>query len=224
MFNNIQAIAFDLDGTLIHSLPDLADSANTVRAHFGLSPLPESLIETFIGDGVRHLMHRALTADFNGRDDARIEEALGVHLAYYGAHYMNRTQLYPNVKAMLTALQTRGIKIALVTNKIEKHARNILEHYGIMPFFDVIYGGDTLPTHKPAPDQLLAVAKDFNLKPEQILMVGDSPNDMLSAKAAGSSTLFVTFGYCDNDALINNPATSPDAQIDDLAQLPALIA
>ena len=220
---NIQAIAFDLDGTLIHSLPDLADSANTVRAHFGMPPLEESLIETFIGDGVTHLMHRALTADFNGTDEARIEEALAIHIAYYGEHFTKRTRLYPQVKETLAALQERDIRIALVTNKIERHARKILEHYGIIEYFAVIYGGDTLPVHKPAPDQILGVAKDFNLAPEQVLMVGDSPNDMLSAKAAGSPTLFVSYGYCDNEALINNPATTPDYQIDSFEKLLSLL-
>ena len=222
-FARVRAVAFDLDGTLIDSLPDLADSANHVRAHFGLPPLPESLIETFIGDGVTHLIHRAITGHFDGRDDARIEEGLAEHIAYYGANFTRRTRLYPHVAETLAALHARHIPVALITNKIEKHARKLLEDLGIMPYFNLVYGGDTLPVHKPAPDQLLAVAKVLGLQPCEVLMVGDSPNDMLSAKAAGAPTLFVTFGYTDNDALVNNPATRPDAQIDSLAELPGLL-
>ena len=222
-FAAVRAVAFDLDGTLIDSLPDLADSANHVRAHFGLPPLAESLIETFIGDGVAHLMHRALTGRREGRDEARLDEALALHLAYYGEPFARRTRLYPHVAEMLAQVRARGYPIALITNKIEKHARELLENLGIMAYFDLVYGGDTLPVHKPAPDQLLAVAKALGLAPAQVLMVGDSPNDMLSAKAAGAPTLFVTFGYTDNVALLANPATRPDAQIDALSELPALL-
>lgn len=223
IFPDVSAVAFDLDGTLIDSLPDLADSANHVRARFGLPPLPESVIETFIGDGVTHLIHRAITGDVDGRDDARIDEGLATHIAYYGEHFARRTRLYPHAAEMLAELQARDIPVALITNKIEKHARALLEKLDIIQYFSAIYGGDTLPNHKPAPDQMLALAVQLNISPARILMVGDSPNDMLSAKAAGSPTLFVTFGYTDNDALLANPATRPDAQIDSLAALPALL-
>lgn len=222
-FPHVRAVAFDLDGTLINSLPDLADSANHVRARFGLPPLPESQIETYIGDGVRHLIHRALTGDIHGRDDARIEEGLATHIAYYGEHFARRTRLYPHAADMLAALHARNIPIALITNKIEAHARALLQKLGIVQYFSALYGGDTLANHKPAPDQMLALAEAWHMPPEHILMVGDSPNDMLSAKAAGSPTLFVTFGYTDNAALLADPATRPDAQIDSLAELPALI-
>lgn len=220
-FAHIRAVAFDLDGTLIHSLPDLADSANHVRAHFGLPPLEESLIETFIGDGVRHLIHRALTGHYDGRDDARIEEGLAAHIDFYGRHSTRRTRLYPNTEQMLATLKSRGFPIALITNKIERHARELLHTFGIASYFDAVYGGDSLSAHKPAPDQMLALAAQWQIPPAHILMVGDSPNDMLSAKAAGAPTMFVTFGYTDNDALMHNPATRPDAHIDDLGELPA---
>ena len=222
-FTSVRAVAFDLDGTLIDSLPDLADSANHVRAHFGLPPLPEALIATFIGDGVTQLIHRAISGHRDGRDDARIAEGLAQHSAYYGAHLARRTRLYPHAAEMLAALHARNIPVALVTNKVEQHARALLAHFGIARHFRAVYGGDTLPVRKPAPDQLLAVAGDFALEPAQILMVGDSRNDIISAKAAGAPSLLVTFGYADRDALMQNPATRPDAHIDTLAELPELL-
>lgn len=217
--SNIQAIAFDLDGTLIHSLPDLAASVNQMRAHYGLAPLPESTIETYIGDGALELVHRALTGDRNGRDNERVDEAFALHRDYYYDHLTVHTTLYPHVSETLEKLYQKGIPLALVTNKPEKHAKNLLKHFNIAQYFTTIYGGDTLPVHKPDPAQILAAAKDMNVEPTTLLMVGDSPNDILSGKAAGAKTLLVTYGYADIPAMLAHPNTTPDYQAKQIDEL-----
>lgn len=219
----INALAFDLDGTLIDSLPDLAASANHVRSHYGLSPLPQSTIETYIGDGVQELIHRTLTGRRDGRDPERIDDALALHRDYYGSHLTVHTRPYPAVPETLRALHQQGIPMALVTNKPEKHARTILETLSLSPYFTAIFGGDSCSARKPSPVPVLAAAQALGAPPENLLMVGDSPNDILAGKAAGCQTLLVTYGYTDIPALLADPATQPDCQIDAFAELPALL-
>mgnify|MGYP000847938877 CR=1 FL=1 len=222
----IRALAFDLDGTLCHTLPDLIAAANASRAHMGLPPLPEATIESYIGDGIPRLVHRVLTNRRDGDADAppaEHAEAYRYFTAYYLDHLSDKTRPYPQVPETLTALQQRGLKLAVVTNKNEAPARRLLADLHIAEHFALIYGGDSLPEKKPAPLPLITATEALGVAPAHMLMVGDSANDILAAKAAGCPVAAVTFGYADTRALYETPATRADYLIDRFTQLLGLV-
>ena len=211
----IKAVIFDLDGTLIDSLPDLAASANRVRQLYNLEPLPLEKIRSYIGDGMRTLIHRTLTDSREGKNEELIEAALAEHAAYYSAHLLDKTVPFPNTAHVLSQLSARNIKLSVVTNKPEKNARRILEFFNLAQFFTGIYGGDTLPRRKPFPDLLLAACEKMQVLPEQTLMLGDSENDFLAGRAANCQVVFAAYGYGKLEYL---PA-DPDAQISDIGEI-----
>ena len=222
----IRALAFDLDGTLCHTLPDLIAAANASRAHMGLPPLPDATIESYIGDGIPRLVHRVLTNSRDGDADAPPAAHAEVYCyftAYYLEHLSDKTRPYPHVAETLSALAQRGIALAVITNKNEALARRLLADLHIAEHFALIYGGDTLPEKKPAPLPLITAAEALGVAPAQMLMVGDSANDILAGKAAGCPVAAVTFGYADTRRLHDNPATRADYLIDQFAQLLACI-
>lgn len=215
----VKAIAFDLDGTLIDSLPDLARAANHLRQHYQLNELSEAEIQSYIGDGAIELVHRVLTGKKEGRDPERIEEAFALYRDYYRKHLTIATRLYPQVRETLAELHQRHIPLAVVTNKPEAYARTILEHFQLSQYFRAIYGGDTFSERKPHPMPLQEAAKIMNIAPEEMLMVGDSANDILSGKAAGSPTALLSYGYGETDELVQNPATKADYLLHDIQSL-----
>ena len=222
----IRALAFDLDGTLCHTLPDLIAAANASRAHMGLPPLPDAVIESYIGDGIPRLVHRVLTNRRDGDADAppaEHAEAYRYFTAYYLDHLSDKTRPYPYVPETLTALQQRGLKLAVVTNKNEAHAKQLLADLDLARYFAHIYGGDSLPEKKPSPLPLASTAAAFGIKPQEMLMVGDSANDILAGKAAGCPTVAVTYGYADVRALQDEARTRADYLIDQFDELLNLI-
>ena len=204
----IRAIAFDLDGTLCHTLPDLVAAANASRAHMGLPPLPDATIESYIGDGIPRLVHRVLTNSRDGDADAppaAHAEVYRYFTAYYLEHLSDKTRPYPQVPETLAALAQRGIALAVITNKNEAHAKQLLADLDLAHYFARIYGGDSLAEKKPSPLPL------------------DSANDILAGKAAGCPTVAVTYGYADVRALQQTPATRADYLIDQFAELLTLV-
>ena len=222
----IRAIAFDLDGTLCHTLPDLVAAANASRAHMGLPPLPDATIESYVGDGIPRLLHRLLTNRRDGDADAppaEHAEAYRYFTAYYLEHLSDKTRPYPQVPETLAALQQRGLALAVITNKNETHAKQLLADLDLARYFAHIYGGDSLPEKKPSPLPLTSTAAAFGVAPHEMLMVGDSANDILAGKAAGCPTVAVTYGYADVRALQQDPATRADYLIERFDELLNLI-
>ena len=222
----IRAIAFDLDGTLCHTLPDLVAAANASRAHMGLPPLPDAVIESYIGDGIPRLVHRVLTNRRDGDADAppaEHAEAYRYFTAYYLDHLSDKTHPYPQVPETLAALQQRGLALAVITNKNEEHATRLLADLNLARHFTRILGGDSLPEKKPKPLPLTSTAAAFGVAPHEMLMVGDSANDVLAGKAAGCPTVAVTYGYADVRALQQDPATRADYLIERFDELLNLI-
>ena len=222
----IRAIAFDLDGTLCHTLPDLVAAANASRAHMGLPPLPDATIESYIGDGIPRLVHRVLTNSRDGDADAppaEHAESYRYFTAYYLEHLSDKTRPYPHVAETLSALAQRGIALAVITNKNEEHAKQLLADLDLARHFTRILGGDSLPEKKPKPLPLTTTAAAFGVAPAEMLMVGDSANDILAGKAAGCPTVAVTYGYADVRALQQTPATRADYLIDQFAELLTLV-
>ncbi|MDH2924923.1 phosphoglycolate phosphatase [Nicoletella semolina] len=211
-------IGFDLDGTLVNSLPDLTLSLNSAFAEVGLPQASEAQVLTWIGNGADVLFSKGLewtekSHEFNSEQHQKLKHRFG---EFYGQNVCNLSQLYPNVKSTLNALQQQGYLMAVVTNKPTKHVLPVLEAFGIEHFFSETLGGQSLPAIKPHPAPLYYLCGKFGLYPHEVLFVGDSKNDILAAKAAGCASLGLTYGYNYN---IPISQSEPDYLCDDFAQL-----
>ncbi|MFD1806688.1 phosphoglycolate phosphatase [Pasteurella oralis] len=213
-------IGFDLDGTLVNSLPDLALSVNSALAEFDLPQAPEALVLTWIGNGADVLIARALTwtTEQGGKvlTDEQIRELKRRFGFYYGENLCNLSRLYPNVKATLEQLKARGYTLAVVTNKPTRHVQPVLAAFGIDHLFSELLGGQSLPAIKPHPAPLYYLCGKFGLYPKQVLFVGDSQNDILAAHAAGCPVVGLTYGYNYN---IPIEQANPDWVFDDFADI-----
>ncbi|MBP8045732.1 MAG: HAD hydrolase-like protein, partial [Neisseria sp.] len=142
---HVQAVAFDLDGTLCDSVPDLAAAANATRAHMGLPPLPAHIVESYVGDGLANLVHRVLT---DKRDEEapqnEWEQGFSFFIRYYRDHLSDFTRPYPETEAGLILLKTLGIPLVVITNKNEMLAVELLKQLGLADYFSLILGGDSL--------------------------------------------------------------------------------
>lgn len=216
--SKLRAFAFDLDGTLADSIPDLTAAANHMRAQLAMPPLPAERIRSHVGDGIASLVHRALTDEHDGLA-AEDQWAKGYQLfiEYYRAHLSEQTRLYPGVKTGLQLLRILRLPLAVITNKSELLATPLLQKLGIADEFSLVLGGDSLPEKKPSGLPLIHAAERFGILPHELGMVGDSTNDMLAARAAGAMAIAVDYGY--------EPASALDADlvIPDISRLHDLL-
>lgn len=187
-------ILFDLDGTLIDSVPDLTHAVNHALANYGKAPFTIDTVNHWIGNGAKPLVSRALNAA--GLDAEKIiDEALPIYHAYYKANVCVDTYAFPGVESSLAQLKQAGFKLAIVTNKAERYVRPILSSLALLENFDCIVGGDTTDEFKPSAKPLLFAAERLGVQPKECIMVGDSKNDILAAAAANMSSIAVTYGY-----------------------------
>lgn len=192
----IRAAIIDLDGTMLHTAPDFHVAVNRMRADLKLTPLDIETITHFVGKGTENLMRRVLGVDFALDEvEARFEQAITSYQKHYLHINGDYSSIYPGVREGLQALQTRGVRLACVTNKPIAFAMPLLEKSGLLGFFEVVYGGDSLPKKKPDPYPLLKVCEDFALPPNRVVAIGDSSNDAQAARAAGCRVLTVPYGY-----------------------------
>jgi len=201
---SVRLIVFDLDGTLIDSRQDLCNSVNATLLHFGLRALPDDVIASFIGDGAAMLIRRALAvpgelpAGSPAPEEAFFEEAFAYFLAYYRAHKLDFTHVYPGVLESLEALKKRpdgsARPMAVLTNKPVGPARAICEGLGLSRYFFKIYGGDSFATKKPDPLGLITLMTEAGAEPRETLMIGDSDVDIRTARNAGAWALGCSFG------------------------------
>ena len=205
------AVIFDLDGTLLNTLGDLTAAVNHALTACGLPTRTEEEIRTFIGDGVRQLIARSCPPD----TDAATQEAVLAHNApYYAAHNMELTAPYDGVVALLTALREQGVKTAVVSNKQDKSVQALCAHYfdGLL---DVAVGGSDARPLKPAPDGLLYAMERLDVTPDEVWYVGDSVQDVQTARAAGVRCVAVTWGFQDAARLAaEQPACMADTAED----------
>lgn len=191
------AALLDLDGTLLDTIPDLADATNAMRADLGLEPLPQAIIATYVGKGTENLIRRALSN--TAGDAAATPERIRLGLESFARHYRryngNRAILYPGALAGLQSFKKQGVKLAIVTNKPTEFTRPLLERAGIADFFDHIVCGDTCPEKKPHPMPMLHACELLRVDPAQALAIGDSINDAQAARAAKITVLAVPYGY-----------------------------
>lgn len=218
-----RAALFDLDGTLIDSVPDIAMAVGELMASEGLEPFPEAEVRDMVGLGVRVLVRRALDRRGRTLDDVAFEGVMARMLEIYPRHLTGRTTLMPGAVATLDALAEAGSALALVTNKMQAATEIVLEHFGLTERFRVILGdqvGRSELATKPAPDMLLFALAQLGIAPGEALMVGDSGADMQSSIAAGTFTVGVRGGYSDKPL----ESFGPDVVIDSLVQFPEAIA
>ena len=192
----IKAIAFDLDGTLVETLPDLHESATRMLAQIGRPAVSESIVRAYIGDGVDRLVKRLLTGESGGEPDAALfETAAEKFRSHYTSVLTRASHPFAGVVSTLEILRERGFKLACVTNKPARFTEPLLEGLGLTAYLDVVISGDSLPRKKPDPLPLLHTARAFGIEPAQLLMVGDSPVDTQAARVAGCPVFCVPYGY-----------------------------
>lgn len=218
-----RALLFDLDGTLVHSLPDLADAVDDMLASYGLPALGESMLSTMIGNGSHKLIERAVAASrWCGAPTASADLLAEAHqrfLQHYRLHFCRRSRLYPGVAAQLPALQQAGIALAVVTNKPIEFVQPLLHALGIGQYFAVLIGGDSLPEKKPSALPLQHACNALDVAIAETIMVGDSRTDIDAARAAGMRVIAVSYGYNHGEPIAT---AEPDAVLDSFSQLSAL--
>ena len=192
---DVKAVMFDLDGTLIHTAPEIAFAINKMLAELELSQLPQQQIECYIGEGAQMLIRRCISGHKQCEpDEALFEQAQALFFAHY-ADNVTQSQPYEGVIETLAALQDSGLKLACVTNKPEKFTMPLLDASGLLDFFEIVVSGDTLPKKKPDPIQLRYICAKFNVLEAQAMLVGDSLTDVAAAHAAGCYIVTVPYGY-----------------------------
>lgn len=192
----IAAVIIDLDGTMIDTLPDFEVAINAMRATLDLAPITRAQIGDMVGKGSEHLIRSVLALDFDTAGvEARIEAAMVAYQRCYLAINGDHSALYAGVLTGLDAMRAQGLRLACVTNKPIAFATPLLAQKGLAPYFELVYGGDSLARKKPDPLPLLTVCADFGLAPAQVVAIGDSSNDAQAARAAGCFVLNVPYGY-----------------------------
>lgn len=210
-------IVFDLDGTLVDSVPDLAGSLDTLMAERGLAPIGVETARRLIGHGIPNLVRRALAERGVEWQDDTGAAAVKRFTEIYGARVAQETRPYADVETVLEQLAGEGWRMAVCTNKMERFARQIVDHLGLSRHFAVVAGPDTFGVGKPDPRHLTETAAAAG-GGHPVLFVGDSEVDIATGKAAGVPVIALTYGYTKTplddlgaDRLIDTFAELPDA-------------
>lgn len=194
--SNIQLLQFDLDGTLIDSLPQLWQAVNLMLLELGFNEVTKQAVQHWVGNGADKLVERALTDALGQSPSEHEQQAARARFdTAYDSVAKHEVVLYPGVLETLSQLKAAGKTLALVTNKPYRFVPAILASAGLDEYFSQALGGDSLAQKKPDPAPLLHVCQALNIAPEHSIMVGDSENDVLAAKAAGMRVVGVTYGY-----------------------------
>ena len=215
----VSAVLFDLDGTLLDTIPDLAEGANRMLAELGRPVRPLSEIHGFVGKGIPHLVRRCMTENASA-DEAEITDAVEVFKRHYTAVNGARTRIYDGVVETLDALALMGLKRACVTNKAGAFTLPLLTRMGIAAHFDAVVSGDTLSVKKPDPATVRHACELLGVPVGRALMVGDSANDAEAAQAAGMPVVLMRYGYSEGRAVDSIPC---DALLSSMTEILPLI-
>jgi phosphoglycolate phosphatase len=216
--HELNLLIFDLDGTLVDSRLDLANSVNAMLHHYGKPELPHDVIGSYIGNGAPMLVRRALGDPDN---EQFVQEALLYFMAYYREHKLDTTFVYdgiiPALNAIMASRNGSGeMKMAVLSNKPVGPSRAIVEALGLRKYFFQVYGGNSFHTKKPDPAGVQALLSEAGGRPERTVMIGDSEVDVITARNAGIYSVGVTYGLA--------PHTLEDAPPDVLVDYPRELA
>ena len=208
----IQAVLFDLDGTLADTAPDMALTVNAMRARRGLEPVAEKVVRPYVSQGARGMICAAFAMTTDHPDYAAMREEF---LDIYAGNLCVESRLFPGMDNVLEALEADGISWGVVTNKFERFARPLIAQLGLGERAGVVVGGDTCGRAKPYPDPLLHAAQSLGTAPAETLYVGDDQRDVQAARAAGMPVIVAGYGYLGDgppaalwgaDGIIDSPA------------------
>ncbi len=192
----IRAVLVDLDGTLLDTVADLAAAVNCTHADLGFPARDAQLIATFVGKGLPMLVRRALAGTLEGDiDDALFERAWPLFERHYAAESGRQTTPYPGAREGIDRMRALGLRLACVTNKSERYTLELLRDTGFLEFFEFAVCGDQVARKKPDPAPMLLACERFAIPPAEALVIGDSANDVLAARAAGCPVWCVPYGY-----------------------------
>jgi phosphoglycolate phosphatase len=208
-------LIFDLDGTLIDSKRDLADSVNAMRIHLGEPPLADETVYSYVGNGAPVLVRRALP----GRPEEEIELGLRYFLEYYRDHMLDATTLYPGVREALDQLMDSPAKMAVLTNKPVRFSEHLIKGLGLDGHFFRIYGGNSFEEKKPHPKGIELLMEESGIGRDRTIMVGDSAVDILTARNAQVRACGVSWGF-QPETFADAP---PDFVIDQMSELVAMV-
>lgn len=207
------SVTFDLDGTLLDTVADLAEACARMLAELGEPTRSQEEVHRFVGKGMAVLVERCLT-----REAAPSAERLQAGIASFRRHYLTvngeKAQIYPGVLEGLQAFRAAGVPLGVVTNKPSEFTGPLLERTGLADFFGVVVGGDSTAFKKPHPEPIRHACAVLGTTPERNLHIGDSENDALAARAAGSAAWLLPYGYNEGRAV---DSVECDALVSDLA-------
>lgn len=199
----MKTIIFDLDGTLLDTLADLADSANFTMEQMGFPPHPVDSYRYFVGNGVPKLLERCFPED--KRTEENIQTARRIHRDYYNVHFADKTKPYNGIAELLEKLQKSGVKMAVASNKSDEFTQVLVKRF-FGNAFDVVQGGKADVPKKPAPDIVYGIMDRLGAIPENTYFAGDSNVDMYTAKNAGIKAIGCLWGFRTKEELLEGGA------------------
>jgi phosphoglycolate phosphatase len=212
-------IAFDLDGTLVETAPDLVRATNHALGLVGLAPVAPSALRGFISFGARAMIEHGLRLHARAMPATEVDRLLERFLMHYAANIAAESHAYPGLAEALAQLARRGARLVVCTNKQEQLSRQLLDALGLLSRFAAVAGRDTFPVFKPHPGHLVGAIRLAGGDPRQAIMVGDSATDIKTARAAGVPFIGVPFGYTD----VPIRELAPDIVIEHYAELEAAV-
>ena len=191
----VEALIFDLDGTLVDTAPDLIQATNHVLQSIGRRPVSYTEFRGFVGHGAMNLIERGTLATGSSVDSKTLKRLHRDFLEYYGENISAHSKVFEGIPALLENAKTRGLKMGVCTNKVEGLSHKLLNELGLAKWFEAVVGGDTLPIMKPDPAPYREVAKRLGVDAAHTIMFGDSETDIRTAQNTGVPVIAVTFGY-----------------------------